>query len=374
MKATATYSAQDNKLRLYFDARLPEDVYLRVRDAGYRWACKQECFVAPMWTPEREDLALSFLPEGHEIEDEDITLEERAAMRADRFARYESNRIKDATMAVKAAKDISTHIPFGQPILVGHHSEKRSRRDAERIESNMIRAAQMWDTADYWNRRADAVLKHATFKERPDVRFRRRKGIIADKARVEKRLAIINKILAFTDTDPNYIDTMAFLNDGSIGYTGLYYKLKDEGKKALPEALAKMASQCWINKGLQERWLNHYNRRIAYETTCLQGWEPAKAEKAVKAMSPLLNINDPDATPMTMAEWKRSTKCSDAYQVRERNLDGTWAKFKTQGDYRHRCVLTLYKGECHPVFITDAKAHKLPPSSPKLADSPALSC
>ncbi len=28
-------------------------------------------------------------------------------------------------------------IPPGQPILVGHHSERRTRRDAQRIENGM---------------------------------------------------------------------------------------------------------------------------------------------------------------------------------------------------------------------------------------------
>lgn len=36
-----------------------------------------------------------------------------------------------------AARAIGDHIPFGQPILVGHHSEGRHRRDLARIDSNM---------------------------------------------------------------------------------------------------------------------------------------------------------------------------------------------------------------------------------------------
>jgi hypothetical protein len=53
---TATYSPEDNKLRLYVPPRLPREVYDRVRAAGFIWAPKQELFVAPVWTPEREDL------------------------------------------------------------------------------------------------------------------------------------------------------------------------------------------------------------------------------------------------------------------------------------------------------------------------------
>ena len=49
---TATYSPEDNKLRLYATTRLPREVYDRVRAAGFIWAPKQGLFVAPVWTPE----------------------------------------------------------------------------------------------------------------------------------------------------------------------------------------------------------------------------------------------------------------------------------------------------------------------------------
>ena len=54
----ATYSPEDNKLRLYPYARLDMATYQRVKNAGFIWAPKQELFVAPMWTPSREDLLI----------------------------------------------------------------------------------------------------------------------------------------------------------------------------------------------------------------------------------------------------------------------------------------------------------------------------
>ncbi|MEM1154185.1 MAG: DUF3560 domain-containing protein, partial [Pseudomonadota bacterium] len=54
----ATYSAEDNKLRLYASERLDEALYARVKAAGFRWAPKQNLFVAPAWSPEREDLCI----------------------------------------------------------------------------------------------------------------------------------------------------------------------------------------------------------------------------------------------------------------------------------------------------------------------------
>ena len=46
---TATYSPEDNKLRLYASSRLDTATYERVKAAGFKWAPKQDLFVAPMW-------------------------------------------------------------------------------------------------------------------------------------------------------------------------------------------------------------------------------------------------------------------------------------------------------------------------------------
>lgn len=64
--ASATYSPDDNKLRLYPFSRLDTETFKRVKDAGYAWAPKQECFYG-VWTPGREDLAAEL---GGEIEDD----------------------------------------------------------------------------------------------------------------------------------------------------------------------------------------------------------------------------------------------------------------------------------------------------------------
>src|SRR5271168_3417913 len=93
---TATYSPEDNKLRLYSVSKLPRDLYDRVKAAGFKWAPKQELFVAPMWTPDREDLLIEL---AGEIEDEDKSLVERAEERSERFGQYSENRERDADRA-----------------------------------------------------------------------------------------------------------------------------------------------------------------------------------------------------------------------------------------------------------------------------------
>ncbi len=121
----ATYSPDDNKLRLYAASRLDPETYKKVHDAGFRWA-------PPAWTPGREDVLLSL---AGEIEDEDSTLAERQEARAERFTGYSGKRASESAQALDEVERLAAMIPPGQPILVGHHSERRARRDALNVRN-----------------------------------------------------------------------------------------------------------------------------------------------------------------------------------------------------------------------------------------------
>nr|EKW3531211.1 DUF3560 domain-containing protein [Raoultella planticola] len=187
-----TYSPDDNKLRLYASLRLDEETYKKVHDAGFRWAPKQGLFVAPAWTPGREDVLLSL---AGDIGDEDSTLFDRQEQRAERFNDYSDKRAGESERELAHVDALASAIPFGQPILVGHHSERRARRDAQKIENGMKRAVMLFERAEYWEERAQASLRHAKYKERPDVRYRRIKKIEAELRKAEKHIARSEKYL-----------------------------------------------------------------------------------------------------------------------------------------------------------------------------------
>src|SRR5262249_37261463 len=122
-------------------------------------------------------------------------LVERAEERAERFQDYSTARAEDAHTAREAVSKIADNIPFGQPILVGHHSEKHARKDAEKIENGMRRAVKMWDASKYWKERAAGGVRHAKYKELPGVRHRRIKGLESDKRKQERRIAEAEKYM-----------------------------------------------------------------------------------------------------------------------------------------------------------------------------------
>ena len=92
-----------------------------------------------------------------------------------------------------AAREIGDKIPFGQPILVGHHSEKRARRDADRIHANMERSVEEAKLARHHEAKAKGLasaLDRTIFDDDPDAIERLRERIDEREAEAKQANAI----------------------------------------------------------------------------------------------------------------------------------------------------------------------------------------
>jgi len=152
-------------------------------------------------------------------------LEDRATA-----ARTESN------AAYERAHSMADVIPFGQPILVGHHSEKSDRSYRGRIDNQYKKSFELSNKADYLEARAEAMKKNkAIFSDDPDAAEK-----LADKiARLEARqdlMVKVNKLvrkndrealvdLGYSETAINNLFTPDFC--GRVGYPD--YSIKNNG-------------------------------------------------------------------------------------------------------------------------------------------------
>lgn len=168
MNLFATYSPEDNKLRLYV-GRVPRDEYEKLRADGWTSTPKQNCDFVATWTPSRRDTALEY---AQIIEDEDMGPDERAADRAERFTGYLGNRIEDATGHADRYA--------GQPLAHGFQSEARAERAAVRHDRIGTRAVDAWGKAEYWQRRTAGVIANALHVSSPSVRMGRIKTLEAE--------------------------------------------------------------------------------------------------------------------------------------------------------------------------------------------------
>ncbi|WP_380156291.1 DUF3560 domain-containing protein [Kineococcus sp. R86509] len=84
-----------------------------------------------------------------------------SAARADRLDERAQRHEQVAADRYAAARGIADGIPLGQPILVGHHSEGRARRDAARMGAHMDASVEHTDAAEE-ARRAARIAAAAT--------------------------------------------------------------------------------------------------------------------------------------------------------------------------------------------------------------------
>lgn len=96
-------------------------------------------------------------------------IEQRQAARRDRLAKAAADAMARADQSFGRARAIGSMIPFGQPILVGHHSERRARKDANRIDASMRRGVEEAERAEELRRRADAVGRGGISSDDPEA-------------------------------------------------------------------------------------------------------------------------------------------------------------------------------------------------------------
>ncbi len=85
---------------------------------------------------------------------------ERKEARIDRLESRAAKAQAESTAAYKAAHSIMEQIPPGQPILVGHHSERRHRRDLDKIDRNMRKSFEADEKVAYYASRAEAAASN----------------------------------------------------------------------------------------------------------------------------------------------------------------------------------------------------------------------
>jgi len=100
------------------------------------------------------------------------TYRERRMAKAERLREWSGKREEKAAAALDEAHARADMIPFGQPILVGHHSEGRDRRFRAGIENKTRKGFEHADKAKSMASRADnieAAANAAIYDDDPDA-------------------------------------------------------------------------------------------------------------------------------------------------------------------------------------------------------------
>lgn len=281
----ATYCPEDDKIRLYV-GRVPREEYLALKAEGWTSTPKQDCDFVATWTTSREDTALSY---AGIILDEDQGPEDRAADRAERFGEYRDKRREEA-------HGYADRYDAG-PTVHGYQDYTKAVRAADRHDRLADKACNVWEKAEYWQRRTAGVISHALYRSEPGVRFRRIKEIEADIRKAEKESEEYDKlrklwvnVAAITDSEKQKRAALCVSNYGGY-YNGYYHHPRPESASSYArehgtslysllsqetdpitgaEAAAMFLSKNPDLNGQESRWLKHQRLRLAYEQQMLE--------------------------------------------------------------------------------------------------------
>ena len=91
-------------------------------------------------------------------------VQERAKAKAEKYNTWKASAENKSNEAYRRSNSAVAGIPFGQPILCGHHSENKHRRAIERSRNAMDQTVEMSNKAseheqkaDYWESRANDI-------------------------------------------------------------------------------------------------------------------------------------------------------------------------------------------------------------------------
>jgi hypothetical protein len=95
---------------------------------------------------------------------------ERRAEKLERYQELAEKKAAEGKAILDQAHKMAEIIPFGQPILVGHHSEKRDRNYRDKIHNKFDKGFQTLETAEHYKRKAGAAIDNdAISSDAPDA-------------------------------------------------------------------------------------------------------------------------------------------------------------------------------------------------------------
>lgn len=95
---------------------------------------------------------------------------ERKQNRIDAYNKLASKNKQKSTQHYEEAHKLGSLVPMGQPILVGHHSERGHRKLIEKIDNQMRKSCEADDKAKYYDERAEAAENNtAIFSDDPEA-------------------------------------------------------------------------------------------------------------------------------------------------------------------------------------------------------------
>lgn len=119
---------------------------------------------------------------------------ERQAQRRERYEELANKAEGESNAQRHRAHSLLDPIPLGQPILVGHHSEKRHRRTLDRADNAMRKSVEASKKAEYYTQKAASVGCSGISSDDPDA-IEKLQDKLDTLKRSQETMKVANKIV-----------------------------------------------------------------------------------------------------------------------------------------------------------------------------------
>ncbi len=164
-KITWNRNLEHEGLQLQSSEKPSQDIINQLKANGFRWSPRQKLWYAKETSYRVEFLSSIAAYEG-EV-GERLTFAEKmdakvkhAADRAERFEALAEKTHDKANQLHSDAERMASVIPFGQPILIGHHSERSDRNYRDRIHNKYGKAFETFDKAKEYEEKASTASEY----------------------------------------------------------------------------------------------------------------------------------------------------------------------------------------------------------------------
>jgi hypothetical protein len=120
---------------------------------------------------------------------------EKKQARIDRYNELASKNDNQSESLYTQSNEMASGIPLGQPILVGHHSEKGHRKHLEKIRNKTIKAFEASDKASYYAEKASIAESNTSISsDDPDAIYKLNKKLTT-LLNLQEQMKAMNKII-----------------------------------------------------------------------------------------------------------------------------------------------------------------------------------
>jgi hypothetical protein len=167
-----------------------------------------------------------------------MTYEEKQMAKLERFQELASKNAKASESAYNSARKMADFIPFGQPILVGHHSEGRHRRDLARINGGFSKSVELSEKSEYYENKVQNILNPTMISsddENAISKLEEKKANLEkmrdDMKRINKEFKKTNDLskIEMTDRQREYVQNTMRVWNGVYGNPYPSYELTNTG-------------------------------------------------------------------------------------------------------------------------------------------------